>query len=1010
MAENLLDACWECDYERAAQLIAAGCDPTASRDWLGRTPLHLACRDGNLAFVKTLIETHRCDPQHCRAEDGTTPLHEACVEGHLHIVKLLIEGHRCDPQQKDSFGWTPLHKASDAEHPHLAVVRYLVTEQNCDVKFSDPNGLTPLHHACGCFSMANTNEDKALEVVRFLIIECHCRLAQRDESGMDALLHACRSGKTKIARYLISQCLYSTSVCDNVGNTLLHCACQSGNLEMVEFLLTDVKLEPNCLNCVGQPPLEVAEEPRIIRELIRHGADPTKVYKTYGQVLGKHSSRHMQPLEPPIKVFVVGNPSVGKSTVVKALQNENLGLFGGLTGRLTKVTGVDAKTAGIIPYEFVSRKYGPVILYDFAGQREFYASHAAVLQNAIQSSPPIFLLVVDLCKSDEENKEEILYWLSFLETNCTSVDGKAHVIIVGSHADILQSRGGDPRLKLDFVNALLEESAISSIDFAGVVAMNCQYSESAGMTDLRTYLKKSCDALRKTDTMNFVSHCFLVYMVDRFQDSIAVTLTEVYSQIHLETRVEEQKDDLINFVPESLAVLCNLCSELNDRGHLLYLKDSTNIGNSWIILDRTSLLSEVTGTIFAPEHFRQHCKLASSTGVVPRSKLAARFPNHNLDMLVGFLSHLEFCHKISDPEVLKLILIEQTLTETQGTGATMERYFFFPALVTIAMPGEVWEKDPQLCHHFGWICKCSSLKQFLSPQFIQVLILRLAFCFALTKEVHTDIPAFQRKCSVWKNGIYWGNRDGIETLVEIVEQSKAVIVLMRCSEITAELLKLRSSVIQKVLTACKEFCPKVSLNESFLHPHETTRYPIQPSSELTTVSIYEVASAILGAKPAVVTETGKAFPLDVFLLAEPYANLGKTILQQLFEEHSNYSSEVPDQFLSRIADHMSCPEKSLELFKKLFKPNPTLLQERISRAPEGITHQIIRVFQIWRDRCDGSYQSLREELDQYSVFSGRNIMVSCCTCSEMFLFSTCPVVQACQFSLPKLPLRGIYHT
>jgi len=59
---------------------------------------------------------------------------------------------------------------------------------------------------------------------------------------------------------------------------------------------------------------------------------------------------------------------------------------------------------------------------------------------------------------------------------------------------------------------------------------------------------------------------------------------------------------------------------------------------------------------------------------------------------------------------------------------------------------------------------------------------------------------------------------------------------------------------------------------------------------------------------------------------------------------------------------------------------PCLLQEQISRAPEGITHQIIRVFQIWRDRCDGSYQSLWEELDQYSVFSGRNLMVSCCIC------------------------------
>ena len=49
-----------------------------------------------------------------------------------------------------------------------------------------------------------------------------------------------------------------------------------------------------------------------------------------------------------------------------------------------------------------------------------------------------------------------------------------------------------------------------------------------------TPLYRPCDALRETDTMN-LSHCFALcsYMVDRFQDSIAVTLTEVYSQIHL---------------------------------------------------------------------------------------------------------------------------------------------------------------------------------------------------------------------------------------------------------------------------------------------------------------------------------------------------------------------------------------------------------------------------------------------------------------------------------------------
>ena len=245
-----------------------------------------------------------------------------------------------------------------------------------------------------------------------------------------------------------------------------------------------------------------------------------------------------------------------------------------------------------------------------------------------------------------------LYWLSFLKTDCTSVDGKSHVIIVGYPA--IKRWWSQTETRFCEHTAWRISDLINWLRWCCCNELSvfwiCWYDTSAQLLEEKLWCPDRIPQLSSV--------------------SIAVTLTEVYSQIHLETRVEKQKDDLINFVPESLAVLCNLCSELNDRGHLLYLKDSTNIGNSWIILDRTSLLSEVTGTIFAPEHFRQHCKLASSTGVVPRSKLAARFPNHNLDMLVGFLSHLEFCHKISDPEVLKLILKEQTLTDTQGTGAT----------------------------------------------------------------------------------------------------------------------------------------------------------------------------------------------------------------------------------------------------------------------------------------------------------------------------------------------------
>ena len=53
---------------------------------------------------------------------------------------------------------------------------------------------------------------------------------------------------------------------------------------------------------------------------------------------------------------------------------------------------------------------------DFAGQKQFYASHDAVLRSAVSGSPSaIFLIVADLRASDEVFRETIRYWLAFLE-------------------------------------------------------------------------------------------------------------------------------------------------------------------------------------------------------------------------------------------------------------------------------------------------------------------------------------------------------------------------------------------------------------------------------------------------------------------------------------------------------------------------------------------------------------------------------------------------------------------
>ena len=729
-------------------------------------------------------------------------------------------------------------------------------------------------------------------------------------------------------------------------------------------------MDPNAKNNDGQTPLDLAHRADVIRELIRHGANPQDVYKTHGKVLGKRSSK--QPLQTPVKLFMVGNPSAGKSTLTKALQSEAFGLKR-ITKRIVKVSGVDEKTAGIVPHEFESKTYGRVTLYDFAGQREFYGSHAALLQNAIQTSTPIFLLVVDLSESNDDIKSKIFYWLSFLENQCTSVSSKPHFLVIGSHVDVLKSRGEDPNHKASFITSVLTTPQFASLEFTGFVAMDCQYADSAGMRQLHQALKTSCDSLRSQENINFNAHCFLVYLLDKFREATALTLATIQAQIKEEfDQAEASATGIESFVPSNIHSLYEICIQLNDRGHLLVLMDPTAIENSWVIINQTALLAEVNGTIFAPEGFKEHIKLASSTGVVPLSKITEHFPKHDRTMLVGFLSHLQFCHEISDVETLDQIGQKHA---SEATAVQGERYFFFPGLVTLEVPSTVWEPQPQFDYHCGWILQCSRPDQFFGPRFLQVLLLKLAISCGFCKRPSSEVPSLQCKCFIWKNGIYWGDEFGVETLVEIAEQNR-VVVLMRCPEVKSECLQLRSLLIQKVLAAAREFCSKVSTVESFINPSDTTQYPLKPTSQLALYNISDVATAVAKGVPAVVNDSGISIFLDSLLSFEPYADLGEPVLRKLFQKASPQCKEVLSQTLvSDIAERI--PNKK-RMLKALFKPKPALLAQRMSEA--GFVSdelEVMQILDIWKNQTEGTYQCLREKLDQFSAFAGRNPLVSC---------------------------------
>ena len=696
-------------------------------------------------------------------------------------------------------------------------------------------------------------------------------------------------------------------------------------------------------------------------------------FDTYQQISKQlPSSFPAKPAQPVVKAFVVGDPGAGKSTLTKALQTENRGLSY-IANRVLKVTGVDQKTAGIVPHDVESKKFGRLTLYDFAGQKEFYASHDAVLRSAVsQPTAAVFIIVVNLCASDKDFTERIQYWLAFLENQRVSAVAKPHLIIIASHADQLKARA-EVEGKRRIVESLQQSPAFSDFHYAGFVSMDCRYSRSSSMSQLRQYLAKSCEEIRSTVEMSDRSQFFLVYLQSKFGDCPAVQLSQVSAAIANESEEDPMFGPLVACIPyEIRSDLSQVCDELNGRGNILFLKSSLSSESSWIILNCEALLSQVTGTIFAPEDFRQHQDLATSTGVVPFTRIVRHLPlDLDPDMIVDFLCHFEFCHKIADKDLSILLQNQFSEADAISFDGSTDKYYFFPGLVSVEVPSGVWEEGFMCDYHCGWVLQCNRSGQFFTPRFVQVLLLRLAFSFTeLAPKVSDSLPSFQRRCSLWKSGICWESKHGVETLVEVGEGSRRVVVMWRClKDREVECANQRSDVIRKVLQAREEFCPKVTLSEFYLQPSDSKEYPPKPSSELALINTVEVASAIAEAKPNVKDSNGNDIALTELLGFEPYAFLGQHIIEEIFDNHK-IQERISDEFLYSVADKNY---HEFDHFKKMLQISTASVDSPAAQASSG---EMARLLLSWREKSEGSRQCLLQKLNQFSVFAGRNPLVS----------------------------------
>ena len=721
----------------------------------------------------------------------------------------------------------------------------------------------------------------------------------------------------------------------------------------------------------------MADNPELIRILLSYGANPKTSY------FPSHL-RH-NPTDMSINMFILGNTGAGKSTIVKAISIEAQGFSSRLMHRISKVKGVDQKTAGIIPYELQSQALGRVSLYDFAGHKEYYAGHDALLANTMTNSPSVIAVLVDMRDEEEKIRETVQYWFQFINNHSHASSSKTHLVIISSHADELPS--GELKKKARILQSVVSKLNLENITLAGRFTIDCRYAESSSMTQLRSLLSESCKVLRCSDEIEASQHCYMIFLLHNFDDELAVTLDKVATE--LTVKCSEKSDEHVYLEVIKSSDLFELSQKLNDRGHILFMKNHQDPGKSWIVLKKDVLLSQVNGVIFAPEGFKEHSEISTNTGVVPLSKLAPLFPNVDIDVVTKFLCHLEFCQEIKDADLLSVLVAEsRTLTvsaesksftvsadskasaesgESKSSTTTDERFFFFPGLVSLNKPQDIALSSESDTHSYsGCVFQCSKPEQFFSNRFHQVLLLRLAFSFASapSDQFSADSLVLQRRCQVWKNGIFWANRSGGEAIVEIVDLKKVVSTI--ASEEKIELSRLRSSIINTVIKAKKEFCSKVAVKESLLLPEDAMKYPLD-LAQVTAVSINDVAETIKEGTGYVLNDNHQKIKLERLVGFEPYANLGEAILEEVFDEQ-NSAEEVLDELFFHLADRTHQHE---ELRTVCELPLSRLANER---TPQGAIHSLAHVFQHWRDEMakEGTKKNFRKRLDEFSVFAGRN--------------------------------------
>ena len=640
--------------------------------------------------------------------------------------------------------------------------------------------------------------------------------------------------------YLIREEHCNPSCEDNNGWTPLHWACLNDHAHIVQYLLSTGRVNPLAEDKYGDTALSIASG----------YYDLIKLFEPFEEC------RTDFPVHTFTKLILTGDSGAGKTTTAKHLVH--LASTASSDVPVDCVANVERYTAGIVPHHIQSEQLGNFVVYDFAGQQEYYSSHAAVLEQVMRRSAAMFVCLIDLRKSNESICQSLHYWLSFIDNACSTAEGRSHVLIVGSHADQVASSVEE---KSSLLQTIIATRRVKRQEYVGCIAMNCRRANTDASRRLIAILADSQKAIADSQpVIHYYSHVVYAFLRTK--------LTVVGCTLHdLVSAVAKENDSSL---PNDQSVLAEILTTLSDKGLILFIHHPHS---SWVVVKTEALLNEINGTLFAPRQFKEHRDiLASNTGIVSTSSLLSVFPHHNTDMLVGFLQSLNFCRPV-EPSVL-----ENTNLQTTPSHSTAD-LLFFPGLIQSERPDSLIQQGAL---EFGWCLGCIDPNEFFSSRYLHVLLLSVAYKFPLSPS-SSSVSGLHRICTVWRNGIFWRNYDDITTVIELLDNNRWVLVAMSCDDSTPiEHAELRSSLIGLVRHLQQQYCPRLNVREFLISPDLIQRYPLDNLPDSDLFDIHHVAQCVLLRKSVIPSyKDGRGIFRIQSLSFEPYHQLSSSSVCQL---------------------------------------------------------------------------------------------------------------------------------